>query len=57
MGIRPGEDTPFMLPTNSTIYAYLFIKEEANVLIDDIPINYIIIIVVVIVVFLRRRKK
>jgi len=39
MGIRPNEDTPFMLPTNSTVYAYLFTNEEANVLIDDIPIK------------------
>ncbi|MEM1558213.1 MAG: hypothetical protein QXG12_06445 [Thermoproteota archaeon] len=39
MGIRPGEDTPFMLPTNSTIYAYLFASEEASVLVDDIPIT------------------
>jgi len=39
MGIRPNEDTPFVLPTNSTIYAYLFTDEEANVLIDDAPIT------------------
>ncbi|MEM2350967.1 MAG: hypothetical protein QXT26_00990 [Thermoproteota archaeon] len=39
MSIRPGEDTPFMLPTNSTIYTYLFVSEEASILIDDIPIT------------------
>jgi hypothetical protein len=39
MGIRPNEDTPFMLPTNSTIYAYLFAGEEADVVVDDVPMT------------------
>ncbi|MEM1557468.1 MAG: hypothetical protein QXR44_04180 [Thermoproteota archaeon] len=36
MSIRPNEEVPFVLPTNSTIYAYLFSCEEANVYIDDV---------------------
>jgi len=39
LGIRPNEDTPFMLPTNSTIYAYLFASEEGHVVVDDVPIT------------------
>jgi hypothetical protein len=39
MGIRPNEETPFMLPTNSTIYAYLFAGEEADVVVDDVPMT------------------
>ncbi|MEM2941673.1 MAG: hypothetical protein QW304_09035 [Thermoproteota archaeon] len=39
LGIRPNEDTPFVLPTNSTIYAYLFTGEEANVVVDDVPMT------------------
>jgi hypothetical protein len=39
LGIRPNEDTPFVLPTNSTILAYLFTGEEANVVVDDIPMT------------------
>jgi hypothetical protein len=39
LGIRPNEDTPFMLPTNSTIYAYLFAGEDANVVVDDVPMT------------------
>ncbi|MEM1557226.1 MAG: hypothetical protein QXT26_00575 [Thermoproteota archaeon] len=39
LGIRPNEETPFVLPTNSTIYAYLFSSDEANVYIDDVGIT------------------
>ncbi|MEM2980606.1 MAG: hypothetical protein QXW09_05720 [Thermoproteota archaeon] len=39
MGIRPNEDTPFFLPTNSTIYAYLFTSEAANIVVDDVPMT------------------
>ncbi|MEM2941190.1 MAG: hypothetical protein QW304_06545 [Thermoproteota archaeon] len=39
MGVRPSEVTPLVLPTNSTIYAYLFTDEEANVMVDDIPMT------------------
>ncbi|MEM2941470.1 MAG: hypothetical protein QW304_07980 [Thermoproteota archaeon] len=39
MGIRPNEDTPFFLPTNSTIYAYLFTSEDANIVVDDVPMT------------------
>jgi hypothetical protein len=39
LGIRPNEETPFVLPTNSTIYAYLFTGEDANVVVDDIPMT------------------
>ncbi|MEM2941150.1 MAG: hypothetical protein QW304_06345 [Thermoproteota archaeon] len=39
MCIRPNEDTPFVLPTNSTIYAYLFTSEDANIVVDDVPMT------------------
>ncbi|MEM2941473.1 MAG: hypothetical protein QW304_07995 [Thermoproteota archaeon] len=39
LGIRPNEDTPFVLPTNSTIYAYLFTSEDANIVVDDVPMT------------------
>lgn len=39
MGIRPNETIPFVLPGNSTIYAYIFADEETSLIIDDIPIT------------------
>jgi len=39
MGVRPNEVTPFVLPTNSTIYAYIFTDKEANVMVDDVPMT------------------
>ncbi|MGC8831506.1 MAG: hypothetical protein ACP5PQ_02880 [Thermoproteota archaeon] len=39
MGVRPNEVTPLVLPTNSTIYAYIFTDEEANVIVDDVPLT------------------
>jgi len=39
LGVRPNEEMPFVLPTNSTIYAYLFTSEDANVVVDDVPMT------------------
>jgi hypothetical protein len=37
--VRPNEETPFFLPTNSTVQAYIFADDEAQVRIDDIPVT------------------
>jgi len=39
MSIRPDEVTPFVLPVNSTVYAYVFTDKEANVILDDVPMT------------------
>jgi len=37
--VRPNEETPFFLPLNSTVKAYIFASEDAQVMIDDVPVQ------------------
>jgi hypothetical protein len=37
--VRPNEEVPFYLPTNSTSEVYVFAYEETQVRIDDVPVT------------------
>jgi hypothetical protein len=37
--VMPNEETPFYLPTNSTVKVYIFASEDAQVMIDDVPVT------------------
>jgi hypothetical protein len=37
--VRPNEEVPFYLPTNSTSEVYIFAYEETQVRIDDVPVT------------------
>ncbi|RLI40669.1 hypothetical protein DRO64_08665 [Candidatus Bathyarchaeota archaeon] len=39
MGVKPDEETIFFLPMNSTVQAYIFSSEDAQVDVDGVPIT------------------
>jgi len=39
LGVRPNEETAFFVPTNSTVYIYIFAYEDARVTIDDVEMT------------------